>query len=112
MLSVNKTVVLLSLSTLLSLCAINTYAQDTQWQKHHPRREEVNGRLKHQDQRIDKERKEGEIDKSQAHQLHQQDKQIREEEKTDARHDDGHITKHEQTLLNQQENSVSHQIGQ
>lgn len=31
MLSVNKTVVLLSLSTLLSLYAINTYAQDTQW---------------------------------------------------------------------------------
>jgi hypothetical protein len=84
---------------------------DTQWQKDHPRREQVNNRLKNQNQRIKQERKEGEITKGQAKQLHSEDHAIRQEERTMASTNGGHITKAEQKSLNQQENQVSQQIG-
>jgi len=50
----------------LSGIASNALADDTQWQKDHPRREQVNNRLANQNQRIKQERKEGEITKAQA----------------------------------------------
>src|SRR6201993_5444459 len=83
---------------------------DTQWQKDHPRREQVNNRLKNQNKRIKQERKEGEITKGQAKQLHSEDHAIRQEERTMASTNGGHITKAEQKALNQQENQVSQQI--
>jgi len=85
---------------------------DTQWQKDHPRREQVNNRLAHQNKRIKQERKEGEISKAQAQKLHSEDHAIRQEERTMASTNGGHITKAEQKSLNQQENQVSKQIGQ
>jgi hypothetical protein len=84
---------------------------DTQWQKNHPRREEVNGRLKNQTRRIHNEVKEGDLTKSQAASLHKDDAQIRQEERDMASQNDTHITKQEQKTLNQQENAVSQQIG-
>jgi hypothetical protein len=84
---------------------------DTQWQKDHPRREQVNSRLKNQNKRINKEEKSGQIDKAQAKQLHSEDHAIRHEERTMASTNGGHITKAEQKSLNQQENQVSQQIG-
>ena len=86
-------------------------ADETQWQKDHPRRTEVNARLKNQNKRINQERKEGEITKTQAQQLHSEDHAIRQEERTMASTNGGHITKTEQKALNQQENQVSKQIG-
>lgn len=83
-----------------------------QWAKKHPRRKQVNQRLKNQDKRIHKEVKEGEISKGQAADLHKEDHQIRQEERDMASQNDGHITKQEQHTLNQQENQVSKQIGQ
>ncbi|MFZ1905736.1 MAG: hypothetical protein WAU56_10145 [Steroidobacteraceae bacterium] len=83
----------------------------TQWQKDHPRRTEVNGRLANQNQRIHNEVKSGQINKAQATQLHREDHSIRQEERTMASTNNGHITKTEQHALNQQENQVSHQIG-
>jgi hypothetical protein len=85
---------------------------DTQWQKNHPRREQVNNRLANQNKRINTERKEGEITKAQAHKLHAEDRAVRQEERTMASTNKGHITKAEQKALNQQENQVSKQIGQ
>jgi hypothetical protein len=85
--------------------------KDTKWEKHHPRREEVNNRLKNQDKRIKQEVKEGEITKAQAKDLHKEDKQIRQEERDMASQNGGHITKAEQKALNQQENTVSKEIG-
>ncbi len=82
-----------------------------EWNKDHPRRAEVNGRLENQDRRINKEEREGEISKQQAQKLHQEDRQIRKEERQMAAKDGGHITKQEQQKLNQQENAVSQQIG-
>jgi len=87
------------------------FAQETQWQKDHPRRTEVNDRLKNQNQRIKAEEKSGQISKGQAAQLHKEDHQIRKEERADAAKHGGHITKQEQHQLNQQENAVSRQIG-
>lgn len=96
----------------LSLSGLATNAMaDTQWQKTHPRREQVNNRLANQNKRIHQERKEGEITKAQAAKLHREDRSIRKEERTMASTNHGHITKAEQKALNQQENQVSKQIG-
>lgn len=84
---------------------------ETQWEKEHPRRDQVNDRLANQNKRIHNEVKEGELTKNQAAQLHQQDHQIRQEERLMASQNGGHITKQEQKTLNQQENAVSKEIG-
>ena len=84
---------------------------DTQWQKDHPRREQVNSRLTNQNRRIHQEVKEGELTKGQAQKLHREDRTIRREERAMASTNHGHITKAEQKALNQQENQVSKQIG-
>ena len=85
---------------------------DTAWEKAHPRRDQVNDRLQHQNQRIKKEVAEGEMTRHQARNLHRKDRQIRREERLMASQNGGHITKAEQRVLNQQENKVSRQIGQ
>ena len=84
---------------------------ETQWERNHPRRDQVNDRLTNQNRRINHELKEGEITKQQANQLHREDHAIRHEERTMAKFNGGHITKDEQKALNQQENAVSRQIG-
>ena len=84
---------------------------ETQWDKNHPRRDQVNDRLAHQNKRIHNEVKEGELTKGQAAQLHKKDRQIRREERLMASQNGGHITKLEQKTLNQQENAVGKQIG-
>ena len=84
---------------------------ETQWERNHPRRDQVNDRLSNQNRRINKELKEGEITKQQANQLHREDRAIRQDERTMAKFNNGHITKGEQKTLNQQENAVSGQIG-
>jgi hypothetical protein len=86
-------------------------ADETQWQKDHPRRTEVNGRLANQNRRIHNEVKSGQISKAQASQLHHEDHNIRREERSMASTNNGHVTKAEQRALNQQENQVSRQIG-
>ena len=60
---------------------VSAAVAETQWERNHPRRDQVNDRLANQNRRIHRELKEGEI------------------------------TKGEQKVLNQQENAVSHQIG-
>jgi hypothetical protein len=99
--------VVLAVSFLTSLA----FADQTQWQKDHPRRVQVNKRLKNQNKRIKNEVKEGEITKGQAKNLHKQDKMIRQEERDMAKQNGSHITKGEQKVLNQQENGVSREIG-
>jgi len=87
------------------------HAQETKWDKEHPRREEVNKRLENQNDRIHKEVAEGEMSKAKAARLHKEDHQIRQEERAMASQNGGHITKQEQKTLNQQENAVSRKIG-
>ena len=99
--------VALSLTGLAAGC----FADETAWQKAHPRRAEVNHRLANQNKRIHQERKDGQINGRQAAQLHREDHAIRNEERTMASTNGGHVTKAEQHALNQQENQVSGQIG-
>jgi hypothetical protein len=108
-----KTKLTLAATTCILASALATNAlAEGQWDKDHPRRAEVNGRLANQNQRIKNEVKDGQISKGQAAQLHSEDHQIRQEERDMASQNGGHITKQEQRTLNQQENGVSRQIGQ
>ena len=80
------------------------------WGSHHPRRAEVNRRLRNLDHRIAGERREGDLSTAQARSLRRDDRTIRQEERSMARLDNGHITKADQHLLNQQENELSQDI--
>ena len=112
MLTPTRKLVTLAAAT-LALAAVSAASfADTNWQKHHPRREQVNNRLANQNRRIHEEVKEGDLTKAQAATLHKDDRQIRGEERAMASQNGGHITKSEQRVLNQQENGVSKQIGQ
>jgi hypothetical protein len=101
----------LRLAIVIGAATAGAALAQTQWDREHPRREEVNGRLENQNRRINQEVREGEITKGQAKQLHAEDHAIRQEERTIAKTNNGHITGAEQRALNQQENQVSRQIG-
>ena len=99
------------LVSVLGLSVCTSAMAETAWQKAHPRRTEVNHRLERQNVRIDKQVHSGTITHQQAHTLHKQDQQIRQEERDMASQNNGHITKSERKVLNQQENGVSKDIG-
>jgi hypothetical protein len=102
---------IVTLGSMLSAPVFAQQTQETQWQKDHPRRTEVNDRLKNQNKRITNEVKDGQISKSQAKQLRSNDKTIHGEERAMASQDNGHITKTDQKALNQQLNQNSQAIG-
>lgn len=109
--SIRKILIMTALSATFAGLAGNAFAE-TNWQKNHPRRTEVNKRLANQNRRIHNDVKDGDMSKAKAAQLHHEDHQIRQEERDMASQDGGHITKPEQRVLNQQENGVSKQINQ
>ena len=78
--------------------------------KDHPRREQVNGRLKNQNERINKKEADGKMSTAEGNKLKKNDHAIRHEEKDMAKQNGGHITKQEQKTLNQQENKNSKKI--
>ena len=82
----------------------------TPWQYNHPRRVEVNSRLEMQNFRIREARMHGAITPFQAYRLHQEDRNIRMQERWFANRDGGHLTRGEQRYLNREENGVSHHI--
>jgi hypothetical protein len=90
--------------------AAGAASADTPWQAHHPRREEVNQRLHNLNAGIRDERHEGGLNRWQAARMHFRVHQIRRQERFFARHDGGHITRHEQARLNHEENGVRHHI--
>ncbi len=109
-----KTIQRTTLSLLLAAISLGAASQamaETNWEKHHPRRDQVNDRLERQNRRIKQEVKEGDMTQAEAHKLHREDHQIRQEERDMASQNGGHITKQEQKTLNQQENAVSKEIG-
>lgn len=105
-----KRTILIAMTLALTSAAFVTSA-DADWRTNHPRRAEVNARLNNQVRRIHTERKEGELTAAQARDLHAEDRGIRGQERFDASHDGGHITKAEQAQINHEENGVSRQIG-
>jgi hypothetical protein len=82
----------------------------SQWDKDHPRRVEVNHRLKTQNLRIHRKVANGRMTRPQAAALHKDDRQIRQEERDMASQNRSHISRQEQNTLNHQENRVSKQI--
>jgi hypothetical protein len=108
--SIGKLLTATSAAVMLITLSGQALAGDT-WAQNHPRRAEVNGRLANQNRRIHQQVKAGDLTKGQAHALHRDDHEIRQEERDMARQNGGHITKSEQHTLNQQENAVSQQIG-
>jgi hypothetical protein len=105
-----RTLTAIALAT--ALLSTGAMAQ-TPWQKDHPGRTELNQRLANQNARIHQEVLEGDLLKGQPAALHQEDRQIRTEERFMAHqnHNGGHLTKQEWQTLNQQENGISGQIG-
>ncbi len=106
-----RNILIAAIGAAVALGAVVSASAETTWQRHHPRRTEVNHRLENQNRRIDKERREGEITKQQANYLHGEDHSIRQQEHFDAHLDNSHVTKAEKHALNQEENGVSNQIG-
>ena len=102
----------LSFGVIAAMFVAGNAMAESNWANSHPRRAEVNKRLQNQDRRIHREVKEGDMSKAEARKLHREDRQVRQEERDMASQNGGHITKQEQRTLNQQENSVSRQIGQ
>ncbi|MGD0886908.1 MAG: hypothetical protein ABSA46_18860 [Thermodesulfovibrionales bacterium] len=105
-----KALVIMVVTIFLLGNAASAFAE-SDWAKAHPRRHEVNQRLKNQNSRINNKVNEGKLTNTEAGKLHKEDRGIRQEERTMARQNGGHITKQEQKTLNQQENSVSREIG-
>lgn len=103
--------VLAAVMALFASTIASSAMAETQWEKNHPRRDQVNDRLANQDKRIHQEVKEGEMSKAKAARLHKEDRQVRKEERVMASQNGGHITKKEQKTLNHQENAISKQIG-
>ena len=110
MTTVRTTLALLALSAAAVLSS-SAFAAETPWQQHHPRRQEINHRLQHQNQRITHEVREGEMTHARAHQLRANDHSVRAQERLMARQDGGHITRADQAALNQELNRNSRVIG-
>jgi hypothetical protein len=111
MLSPSRPILTLAAATIAIAIASSSVFADTTWQQDHPGRTEVNARLRNQNKRINTEVKDGKLSKTQALALHKDDHQIRTEERDMASQNGTHITKQEQSTLNQQESAVSQQIG-
>jgi hypothetical protein len=75
--------------------------------KKHPRRNQVNGRVKNQRERINEGVKDGTLTKQQAKQLRANDRAIKKQEHADVKANGGYLTKGEQKQLNQEENANS-----
>ena len=80
------------------------------WQRHHPRRVEVNSRLRNQNRRIDAGLRDHQLTRNEAHQLRSEDRSVLRQERFDAAGHHSHITKAEQRQLNREESGVSGQI--
>ncbi|HEY4342674.1 MAG TPA: hypothetical protein VGM97_22260 [Steroidobacteraceae bacterium] len=89
---------------------VGTASAETNWQKGHPRRTQVNHRLHHQNRRIHNDVKNGTMTHRQAATAHREDHQVRQEERDMASQNGGHLTKPEQRVLDKQENGIGKQI--
>ena len=78
-----------------------------QFAKKHPRRNEVNKRVKNQRKRINNDVKNGSLTQAQATQLKANDAAIKQQEHADVKANGGYLTKPEQKQLNQEENANS-----
>ncbi|MDB5803188.1 MAG: hypothetical protein JWN73_510 [Betaproteobacteria bacterium] len=104
-----KSIVTAAVISTVMLAVSGSAMAETQWQKDHPRRAEVNSRINNQNAKTHNEVANGKLTPAQGAQLHKEDHQIRQEERTMAAQHGGHITKQDQRILNRQENQVNAQ---
>src|SRR6202049_5315846 len=102
-----KNALAVALMTVFAAGITTSAMADTQWQKNHPRREQVNNRLANQNSRIHQDVKNGTMTRGQAAAVHHQDHQVRQEERAMASQNGGHITKSGQKGLHQQGKDIS-----
>ena len=101
----------LSILSLLAGGLIATAASaETPFQAHHPRQAEVLARDAHERAVIHAERREGDLTRGQARHLLAADRRIAHRDHVLARAHGGHITRHEQRVLNHEENRVGRHI--
>ena len=106
-----KSALLVIMGLMLAGSAATGASAETRWQADHPRRVEVNHRLKTQAVRIREERREGELSARKAHRLNIADRHIVRQERRMASMHRGHLTRAQQHRLNREENKTSRQIG-
>lgn len=90
-----KQLVPMAIVALLDI-SIASSAQDTKWDKNHPRRDQVNDRLQNQNTRIHDKVEDGKMSKAEVAKLHREDHAICKEERNMAAKHDGYITKEQQ----------------
>lgn len=78
-----------------------------QFAKKHPRRNQVNKRVKNQRARINKDVASGKLTPQQAQQLRANDRAIKQQEHADVKANGGYLTKGQQKQINQEENANS-----
>jgi hypothetical protein len=93
-----------------STSILNAHADDN-WQKKHPRRAEVNKRLKNQQNRVDQGLANGQLKPGQAQHIQNQDARIQNQESRDAAQNGGHLTQGEQNQINREQNHTSREIN-
>jgi hypothetical protein len=91
----------------LSCFSVNSGFAETNFQKNHPRRAQVNRRANREEGKNNAAAKNGKITQKQANKLNREDNAIKREQRADAAANGGHITKAEQKDLNRQENRVN-----
>ena len=94
----------LALTAAVSLAGVAS--AETPWQSHHPRQEEVLGRVQHQRHLIRQEVRRGELSRYESRRMLHRVNRIGREDHRDARLNGGYITRGEQHRLNRQENHV------
>lgn len=100
---------------LLSLAAGGVIASaasaETPWQAHHPRQAEVLHRDAHQRAVVRAEGRDHLISRAKEHRLLKTDRRIDRQDHLLARANGGSITRHEQGVLNHEENRVGRRVG-
>ncbi len=105
-----KTTVKTLLATLGLITALGVAggaSAETRFQATHPARAEVNMRVAKLNHRIAIERREGRIGPVKARLMHAELRHVRHEERVDARHGGGRLTRVEHRKLNREENRVA-----
>ena len=103
-----KSVAIATFAATLVLGAGTSFAAG--WGCWHPRRAEVNSRLRDQNYRINQGVRDGQLSPFQARQLRTDDRSVLRQEDLYAHYDGGAISRPEQETLNQEENGISRQI--
>ena len=104
----------LKLAVLISsfMVATTSFARDNDFAEKHPRRAEVNKRIREERKRISEGVKSGKLTPEQAKQLNGELKGVKAEERTEVKANGGYLSKGEKKQLNQELNQDSKQIYQ